>query len=155
MAHDQFNVIINNNTLAKILENMLVDNLPDKKLMINFLVRIIMKSNNGNDFFMALTDTFPKVLFQPGDKVRIKRATLWYNIDDAASTAAGYIEGNGIYVHIKEVNHASSQPYTVHVTFIDKLGTIETRETDIANDVILMDNTILVSKPSTLPGDVI
>jgi hypothetical protein len=155
MAYDQFSVIINNDTLAKILDNIVVDHLPDKKLMVDFLVRIIMKSNNGNDFFMALTNTFPKVLFQPGDKVRIKRGSLWYNIDNEASKAAGYIEGDGIYAYIKEVNHASSQPYTACVTFMDKVGTIETRETEIANNVILMDNTILVSKPSTLPGDII
>jgi hypothetical protein len=155
MAYDQFNVIINNNTLAKILDNTVVDNLPDKKLMVDFLVRIIMKSNNGNDFFMALTNTFPKVLFQPGDKVRIKRSTLWYSINNEASVEAGYIEGDGVYAYIKEVNHASSQPYTACVTFIDHIGHIETRETDISNDAILMDNTILVSKPSTLPGDII
>jgi hypothetical protein len=155
MAQDQFNVIINQNTLGKILENTLVDALPDKKLMINFFVKIIMKSNYGNDFFMALTNTFPTVLFKPGDKVRIKRGSLWYNIDDQQSIEAGYIEGDGIYADIKEVNEASSQCYTVSVTFIDKAGSIETRQTDISNDSILMDNTIKISKPESLPGHVI
>lgn len=157
MAQDQFNVVINNDTLAQILENMLGNGLPDKKLMVNFLSKIIMKSNSGGDFFMALTNTFPEILFKPGDKVRIRRRTLWYNIDDDASTMAGYIEGEGIYAVIKQVNYASSLCYTASVTFIDKSNTIDIRETEINNDVILIDNTIMISSPSMLPlpGDLI
>lgn len=155
MAQDQFSVIINDETLSKIVQNMLVDNLPNKNVMVDYLTRLIMRGANGNDFFMALTDTFPEILFRPGDKVRIKRKTLWYNIDDKLSEEIGYIEGDGIYVYIKEINHISSSCYQGVVTYIDPAGNTETRETSFNNDVILMDNTIKISAPSILPGDLI
>jgi hypothetical protein len=155
MAQDQFNVTINDETLSKIVQNMLVDTLPDKNLMIDYLTRLIMKGDNGANFFMALTNTFPDILFKPGDKVRIRRKTLWYNIDDKQTEEVGYIEGDGIYVYIKEINHVNSNCYQGVVTYIDPAGNTESRETSFNNDVILMDNTIKISAPNILPGDLI
>ena len=155
MAQDQFSVTINDETLSKIVQNMLVDNLPNKNVMVDYLTRLIMRGANGNDFFMALTDTFPKILFKSGDKVRIRRKTLWYNIDDKLSEEIGYIEGDGIYVYIKEINPVNSNCYQGVVTYIDPGGNTETREASFNNDVILMDNTIKIASPGILPGDLI
>jgi hypothetical protein len=155
MAQDQINVVINDETLSKIIQNMLADSLPYKNLMVDYLTKVIMKGDNGNNFFMALTNTFPQILFKPGDKVRIKRKTLWYNIDDKLSEEIGYIEGDGIYVYIKGINPVNRDCYQGLVTYIDPAGNTETRETSFNNDVVLIDNTIKIASPDILPGDLI
>lgn len=155
MAQDQFHVSINSNTLAKILDSIITDNLPDKNLMLLYLTRIIMKGYNGNEFFMALTNTFPEILFKPGDKVRINLQSLYYNIDVPESTAQGYIIGDGIYATINKIDRTSTNCYHASVTYISKSGCTETRDTEFNNDVILMDNTIIPSKPTCTLGDII
>jgi hypothetical protein len=155
MSIKQFQVTITTETLAKMLDNIVVNNVADKKLMVSYLTRVIMKSNNGNDFFMALTNTFPEIIFKPGDRVRVLRSSLWYNIDDDKSIEAGFISGEGMYVTIQKINKAAADCYSGVLTFIDKSGSVTTREMDFNNEFILMDNTIELSKPSMLPGDII
>lgn len=155
MAQDQFSITINKETLSKMVDNILVDSLPNKKLMSNYLTRIISRGNNGNDFFMALTDTFPKIYFNRGDTVRILRKSLYYSIDDQKSIEAGYINGDGIYVKITGTDYTCRDCYTGTVTFIDLPGNITTRELEFNNDIILMDNTIQVSLPDILPANLI
>lgn len=155
MAQDQFHVSINTDTLAKMLDNIVVNNLPNKKLMISYLTKIIMKGYNGSEFFMALTDTFPQILFKPGDKVRINLKSLYYNIDTAKSIEQGYIISDGIYATITGVDDASVNCYRATVTFINKSGSQETRDTEFNNDVIMMDNTVIPSVPARLLGDLI
>jgi hypothetical protein len=137
------------------LENIVADNVVNKKLMVNYLTRIIMKGNNGHNFLMALTDTFPKILFKPGDRVRIFRRNLWYSMDDDKSREAGYIEGDGIYITIKEINTTDIECYTGTVTFIDSSGHETTRELEFNHNVIMMDNTVKVCTPVSLPGNII
>ena len=155
MAQDQFNITLNSKTLAKMLDNILVDSLPDKKLMVSYLTRIISRGSNANDFFMALTDTFPRIHFSRGDTVRVIRKSLYYSMDDDKSREAGYIDGDGIYVKITGTDYTCSECYTGTVTFIDPTGNVSTRELDFNNAIILMDNTIKVSAPELLPGDLI
>lgn len=155
MAQNQFNVTINQETLCKLINNMLVDSLPNKKAMTDFLARIVSKGFNGNDFFMALTDTFPKVRYRIGDSVRVKTKSLYYSIDNAASEEKGYIKGDGIYVNILHVDPYSAMCYVGDVSFVDTSGHITTREFEFNNDNILMDNTARISVPDLLPGDLI
>lgn len=155
MAQDQFHVSISSSTLSKMLDNIVVDNLPNKPLMISYLTRVIMKGYNGTEFFMSLTDTFPEILFKPGDKIRINKESLYYNIDVEESIAKGYMLLDGIYAVITEVDPTSTNCYHASVTFVNKSGSIETRNTEFNNDVILMDNTVIPSKPACLPGDII
>lgn len=155
MAQDQFHVTINTDTLAKMLDNIVVDNLPNKNLMVSYLTKIIMKGLNGTEFFMALTDTFPQILFKPGDKVRVNLKSLYYNIDVAKSMEQGYIISDGIYATITGVDDSSINCYRASITFIDKSGSQETRHTEFNNDVIMMDNTVIPSVPAYLLGDLI
>lgn len=155
MAQDQFNITLNSKTLAKMLDNILVDSLPDKKLMVSYLTRIISRGNNATDFFMALTDTFPRIHFSRGDTVRVIRKSLYYSIDDQKSIDAGYIDGDGIYVKITGTDYTCSDCYTGTITFIDLNGNVSTRELDFNNNIILIDNTIKPSMPDMLPGDLI
>jgi len=155
MAQDQFNVSINNETLSKILDNILVNSLPDKDLMVQYLAKLIMKGYNGSDFFMALTNTFPEIKFRPGDKVRIAHETLYYNINVDRSIEEGYIVGKGIYVEVTSIDHVSSNCYKGMVHFIDKGNTFQCREMEFNSDCILMDNTIIPAKPIIVPGDLI
>jgi hypothetical protein len=155
MAQDQFHVSISSSTLSKMLDNIVVDNLPNKPLMISYLTRVIMKGYNGTEFFMSLTDTFPEILFKLGDKVRINQKSLYYNIDVEESTAQGYMLLDGIYAVITEVDPTSTNCYHGSVTFVNKSGSVETRNTEFNNDIILMDNTIKIASPGILPGDLI
>ena len=155
MAQDQFHVSISSSTLSKMLDNIVVDNLPNKPLMISYLTRVIMKGYNGTEFFMSLTDTFPEILFKLGDKVRINQKSLYYNIDVEESTAQGYMLLDGIYAVITEVDPTSTNCYHASVTFVNKSGSVETRNTEFNNDVILVDNTIKIASPGILPGDLI
>lgn len=155
MAQDQFNVQISMKTLAKMVDNILVDNLPNKKLMVNFMTRIISKGYNGNDFFMALTDTFPRINYRCGDVVRIKRSSVYYGINDQRSAEEGYIVGDGIYVRITNLDYTCATCYTGTVTYIDTGDNVCTRELDFSNDVILMDNTVKITRPELLPADLI
>lgn len=155
MAQDQFHVSISSSTLSKMLDNIVVDNLPNKPLMISYLTRVIMKGYNGTEFFMSLTDTFPEILFKLGDKVRINQKSLYYNIDVEESTAQGYMLLDGIYAVITEVDPTSTNCYHASVTFVNNSGSVETRNTEFNNDVILMDNTIKIASPGILPGDLI
>jgi hypothetical protein len=155
MAEDQFHFNVNRKTLAKMLENIVADNIVNKKLMVDYLTRVIMKGNNGHNFLMALTDTFPQILFKPGDKVRILRKNLWYAMDDEKSREAGHIEGDGIYIVINKVNTTDLDCYSGVLTFIDSHGNQAIRELDFNHDVIMMDNTVKVCTPASLPGDII
>jgi hypothetical protein len=137
------------------LDNIVVDNLPNKPLMISYLTRVIMKGYNGTEFLMSLTDTFPEILFKLGDKVRINKESLYYNIDVEESIAKGYMLLDGIYAVITEVDPTSTNCYHASVTFVNKSGSVETRNTEFNNDVILMDNTIKIASPGILPGDLI
>jgi hypothetical protein len=155
MAQDQFSVTINKETLSKILDNILVNSLPDKDLMVQYLAKLIMKGYAGNDFFMALTNTFPEIKFRPGDKVRIATETLYYNIDVDRSIEEGYIIDHGIYVEVTSIDPVSCNCYKGIVRFIDKSNTFQKREMEFNPDCILMDNTIVPAKPAIVPGDLI
>ena len=155
MAQDQFHFNVTTKTMQKILESVVTDHIANKKLMIDYLTRIIMKGNNGENFFMALTDTFPEIIFKPGDKVRIMRKTLWYSIDDEKSREQGYIEGDGIYAVIKEINSTDINCYIGVISFIDTHGQESNREIEFNHNTIMMDNTIKLSMPTVLPGNII
>jgi hypothetical protein len=155
MAQDQFNVSINKETLSKILDNILVNSLPDKDLMVQYLAKLIMKGYNGGDFFMALTNTFPHIKFRIGDKIRIATEGIYYSIDMDRSIEEGYIVDKGIYVEIYSIDPVSSNCYKGMVHFIDKGNTFQCREMEFNSDCILMDNTIIPAKPIIVPGDLI
>lgn len=138
------------------IKSILHESQSKNEKLIGYLQYVITYNNNIGDFIRAIVGSTPDPIFNVGDKVRvlINDANI-YGADIEASRDAGYIVEDGIYFSITKVVVGIRDCYHGVYTYIGSTGSIENRDRTVAQESIIMDNSLQISGPRHNLADLI
>lgn len=129
--------------VKKLIHDMLDPKFKYKECMSSFIIDVLSRNYNGTtEFMLAYTNSFPKLLYSAGDRVRVFGPPI-YNINWEASREKGYAVDEGLFVEITEAMPYREDSYRGNAIYINERLEEDSRMISFNASKVANDNTVV------------